>query len=103
VVDWSPALGAGDDRPVGHVELIAPIDAGANASWSCIYPEARGWWEEAISAAHCHEVVLTTWLGKDPLARDMVLDLAEHLTQRLKESKSLIRVRFLQREKGRAA
>ena len=99
-VDWSSA--AITERSTGHVELTARLDAGARAAWSCVLPGSDGW-EEAINASGCSEVVLTTWLGSESVAKDMVLDLAEHLTQKLKASKPLIRVRFLQREKRRAA
>jgi hypothetical protein len=103
VVDWSAATATdAEPRTRGHVELMARLDAGPHGIWSCLTPEPAGW-EQALSASGCSEVVLTTWLGNDPLAKDLVLDLAEHLTQRLKQSKPLIRVRFLQREKSRAA
>ncbi len=101
-VDWSSGTGA--DATVntgGHVELVAGFANGPSGSWSCSGSEAD--WEQAIRASGCVEVVLTTWLGNEPHAKDMVLDLAERLTQRLKDSRPLVRVRFLQREKGRAA
>jgi hypothetical protein len=103
MVDWSVATSTEEARHGrGHVELVARLDAGPHGIWSSLTPEPLGW-EQALNASRCSEVVLTTWFGDDPLAKDLVLDLAEHLTQRLKESKPLIRVRFLQREKNRAA
>lgn len=100
IIDWSSA--AVSAQSTGHVELMAQLDAGARGTWSCLQPEAEAW-EQAIGTSGCSEVVLTTWLGNEPLAKDMVLDLAEHLTHRLKESKPLIRVRFFPRDKRRAA
>jgi hypothetical protein len=67
-------------------------------TWACLEPQGSSW-EEAITASGCEEVVLTTWLGDEPVAKDWVLDLAGQLTQRLARSQPLIRVRFLPRAK----
>lgn len=103
VVEWLPdGTGTAPGAALGHVELLAErFDAEPRASWACI---GRAWsWEEAVSTSGCAEVVLTSWPGNDTVAKDLVLDLAEHLTQRLKGSKSLVRVRFLERTKARAS
>jgi hypothetical protein len=103
VVDWSsPAPSGTPAASSNHVELLARLEDGPSAAWSCLGP--KGWaWEEAIGVSRCEEVVLTTRLGDEPAARDLVLELAERLTQLLSGSQPLIRVRFLPRAKGRAS
>lgn len=72
-----------------NLELASP-----DQTWRC-RELAGASWVEAISAAGCHEVVLTARLGDDGTARHLVLELAEFLTQRLAATKAHIRVRFL--------
>lgn len=91
VVAWS-ASSAGPRLGLGQVELEAQRVASA-PSWTCRQPS--GWsWEEALCAAGCDEVVLTT-LGDDPDAKHLVLGLAEHLTHKLAATQPIVRVRFL--------
>jgi hypothetical protein len=61
-------------------------------AWSPSLDES---WIETISAARCTEVVLTARLGTDGSAKHRVFALAELLTQRLADTKSQVRVRFL--------
>jgi hypothetical protein len=95
VLDWSSPL---DAEAVGcHSPVNLELDASSSAiggGWRCRELSGASW-VEAISAAHCTEVVLTARLGDDRRARHLVLELVELLTQRLSATKPYIRVRFL--------
>lgn len=93
VVAWS-AAGALDAASPVRVELEAEHRAGAQPRWTCQQP--LGWsWEDAISAAGCQEVELTAQLDDDLEAKNLVLSLADQLTQQLSATHPMIRVRFL--------
>jgi hypothetical protein len=96
VVAWSSP----SDTEAGHclapvnLELEPSSSATAGGAWRCRELSGASW-VEAISAAHCTEVVLTARLGDNGPARHLVLELAELLTQKLSATKPHIRVRFL--------
>jgi hypothetical protein len=94
-VAWTPTNDAGAPNVTPtEIELVSEPDAEPNRTWVC--PQSFGSnWVEAISSAHCREVVLTARLGNNLPAKHLVLELAELLTFRLAESQPLIRVRFL--------
>ena len=75
-------------------ELTRELAAGQNDAWA--RPDDFGFnWLEALSSAHCHEVVLTARPGDNLSAKHVVLELAEQLTFKLAEHQPLIRVLFL--------
>jgi hypothetical protein len=79
-----------------QVELEAELEAAA-ATWVCREPANSGW-AEALSSAHCNEVLLTA-LSDDPHSKQLVFELAGLLTLKLAASRPLIRVRFLPQSK----
>jgi hypothetical protein len=90
-VAWTPS-NHDDSSHLTSTEV--ELEAAANRTWTC--PESFGSnWLEAISSAHCNEVVLTARVGSDSSAKHLVLDLAELLTFRLAASQPLIRVLFV--------
>jgi hypothetical protein len=95
VVAWSSPSDTEGGRCLAPVnlELEASSSATAGGSWRCHDLSGVGW-VEAISAAHCTEVVLTAHLGPNGRGRHLVLELAEILTHRLSATKPHIRVRF---------
>jgi hypothetical protein len=95
VVAWSSPSDMEGGRCLAPVnlELETSSSATAGGSWRC-HDLSGVSWVEAISAAHCTEVVLTAHLGPNGRGRHLVLELAEILTQRLSATQPHIRVRF---------
>jgi hypothetical protein len=101
-LDWStPGRPSAVHAEPNRVELEAAMDAGPRRTWTPSDPR-REHWEEALSASSCAEVTLTSHVRRDVAARDLVLELAEYLTQKLAKTQSLIVVRFLPEGSPRA-
>ncbi|HEX2674656.1 MAG TPA: hypothetical protein VHM25_27460, partial [Polyangiaceae bacterium] len=75
-------------------ELTYELAAGQDHAWTSS-DDFEVNWLEALSAARCHEVVLTARLGDNLSAKHLVLELAEQLTFKLAQHQPLIRVLFL--------
>jgi hypothetical protein len=94
-VAWTPSKHGGpSDLAPAEIELVSRLNADSNCTWICA-PSFGSNWLEAISSAHCQEVVLTARIGNDMPAKHLVLELAELLTLELTEGQPTIRVRFL--------
>ena len=94
-VAWTPSKhAAASDLAPTEIELVSRLNAGSHSTWICA-PSLGSNWLEAISSAHCQEVVLTARVGDDLPAKHLVLELAELLTLKLTEGQPMIRVRFL--------
>ena len=94
-VAWSSSNHEGaSGLALTEVELVAEPEATPNRAWTCAESPGPNW-VEAISCAHCSEVLLTARLGNDLSAKHLVLELAELLTFKLTESQPRIRVVFL--------
>jgi hypothetical protein len=94
VVTWCKVSddGALELEPT-QVELEADLEAPTSTTWVSRRPSGSGW-VEALSAAHCSEVVLTA-RSDDPPSKHLVLELAGLLALKLAATQPLIRVRFL--------
>ena len=93
-VAWTASSRDGAPNIPTEVELVAELESAASGMWTCA-DSFGGNWVEAISSAHCSEVLLTARLGDDIPAKHLVLELAQLLTFKLSEGHPLIRVRFL--------
>ncbi len=94
VVAWCPMNDGGTtDLEPTQVELEAELETTASTTWTCRQSSNSGW-AEALSAAHCREVVLTA-LNDDLHAKHLVFELAGLLALKLAATQPLIRVRFL--------
>ena len=93
VVAWTPENDGGALAPgMTQVELEAELATPAATTWVCRETSGSGW-AEALSSAHCSEVLLTA-LSDDISSRHLVFELADQLTRKLAASRPLIRVRF---------